>query len=254
MTEKDGDRKRGTINISRLKEWEEGVGSLNIGGFWPRRDAGNTEQLDLLGDTVIADQLQGVELRVHLLGLLGSEDNPDLDLDTLEVELLGEVKGDEADIAPVVHEQRGLVTSYLDLLEMKESNLRLGWVMALVLAGSNSSEGEVVDVGMTNSTEISMVRSTTNLASLGVLVPTSLGAGLAIGFVVLPTETQGAVATLLEILSLLILGQRFPLRTLRQPGADILLLLELKVVVVITARTATILRLHPLQSLFRSLS
>ena len=189
MTEKDGDRKHGTINISRLKEWEEGVGSLNIGGFWPRRDAGNPEQLDLLGDTVIADQLQGVELRVHLLGLLGSEDNPDLDLDTLEVELLGEVKGDEADIAPVVHEQRGLVTSYLDLLEMKESDLGLSGVMALVLAGSNSSERYVVDIGMTNSTEVGMMRSSTNLASFGILVPTSLGTGLAIGLVMLPTET-----------------------------------------------------------------
>ena len=59
---------------------------------------------------------------------------------------------------------------------------------------------------------------------------------------------------MLEILGLLVLGQRLPLRTLRQPGADVLLLLKLKVVVVIAARTATILSLHPLQPLLRSFS
>ena len=72
-------------------------------------------------------------------------DNPDRDIDPLETDLVGEVSGDEADIAPIIHEQRGLVSSYLNFLKMQEHRLRLSGVMTLVLAGADSLQSHMVE-------------------------------------------------------------------------------------------------------------
>ena len=106
---------------------------------------------------------------------------------------------------------------------------------------------------MTQTTEISVVRTSTDrairfLGSAGHVV------GLAPRLVVIPTETEDAVSTLLEVVSLLLLGQCPPLWTVHKPGAGIGLTLEVKCVILVAALAASILGLHPLQPLLRSLS
>ena len=69
----------GSLDIPGLKEGEDSVSNINIGGDWLCRDAGNSQELDPLLDPVIGDQGQRVDPCLDFFRFLGCQRDPDGD-------------------------------------------------------------------------------------------------------------------------------------------------------------------------------
>ena len=244
--QEQSNRKCRTLHVSGLKEREDGVGHVNVGGDRLGGDAGHAEEPDTLLVSIIGHQWERVDTCVDLLRLFGCEDDPDGDRSSGQPKLFGKRLGDERHVAAVIVEQGGLLATYLHLLQVEENRSISTGVLTMLTRVDNRSDGERVDVGMLDSTEISVVMSSA-LGSISLGGSTRGSLGLALTLLMHPGETLGAILPLSQIVGLGVLVHSPPLWTIREPGAGIWLIVELKSVEIIAETTPTVFLLPPFE-------